>query len=270
MSTPPRVVSAFIDADITGTSEIELQIAVAKLPGLDMDETLEIFLDGNPVDPEELSSNVGGRIHRLSATDAKLTVAYRARVSGQAAPQPALPLDRSTYLRPSRYADSDRMFGFVAGQFALDQTPAALARDIAGFVSERLIYEPGSSTPTDGAADTLLGGAGVCRDYSHLTVALLRAANIPARLVAVYAPGCDPMDFHAVTEVLYDGHWHCLDTTALAPRQSLLRIATGRDAADTAFLDNHGGMLSLNAATVTAVVDGDLPIDNGAEDIAIR
>ena len=37
--------------------------------------------------------------------------------------------------------------------------------------------------------DTLLAGNGVCRDYAHLVVALLRAVNVPARLVAVYAPG---------------------------------------------------------------------------------
>ena len=28
-----------------------------------------------------------------------------------------------------------------------------------------------------------LAGAGVCRDYAHLTVALLRARDVPARLV---------------------------------------------------------------------------------------
>ena len=90
-------------------------------------------------------------------------------------------------------------------------------------------------------------GAGVCRDYSHLTIALLRALDTPARLVAVYAPGCDPMDFHAVTEVAVDGRWLAVDATTLAPRQSLLRIATGRDAADTAFLTNFGGHLLLES-----------------------
>ena len=55
-------------------------------------------------------------------------------------------------------------------------------------MANRLDYVPGSSTVTDGASDTLLGGAGVCRDYSHLTIALLRALDVPARLAAVYAP----------------------------------------------------------------------------------
>ena len=39
-----------------------------------------------------------------------------------------------------------------------------------------------SSDPIDGAVDTLLAGKGVCRDYAHLVIALLRAVNVPARL----------------------------------------------------------------------------------------
>ena len=46
-----------------------------------------------------------------------------------------------------------------------------------------------------------------------------------------------------------------VDATRLAPRQSLLRVATGRDAADTAFMTNYGGPRPLNALEVTAVVD---------------
>ena len=120
---------------------------------------------------------------------------------------------------------------------------------------------PGSSSPTDGAVDTLLAGAGVCRDYAHLAVALLRARDVPARLVSVYAPGLSPMDFHAVVEAVVDGAWHVVDATLLAPRSTLVRIATGRDAADTAFLSNYGGALRLDGIEVSAVAD-ELPADD--------
>jgi len=53
-----------------------------------------------------------------------------------------------------------------------------------------------------------------------------------------------------------------VDGTLLAPRQTLARIATGRDAADIAFLDNHNGAITLNKLLVTAVVDGELPRDS--------
>ena len=60
-----------------------------------------------------------------------------------------------------------------------------------------------------------------------------------------------------------------VDATTLAPRQSLLRIATGRDAADTAFLTNFGGHLLLESTVVTAVVDGDLPVDDITADVVL-
>lgn len=129
---------------------------------------------------------------------------------------------------------------------------------------------PGSSDPIDGAVDTLLAGNGVCRDYAHLVVALLRAVNVPARLVAVYAPGRSPMDSHAVAEAFVDGAWRVVDATCLAPRQTLVRIATGSDAADTAFLDNHKGAITLNNMTVTATSDDDLPKDSVDQLVSIQ
>ena len=53
-----------------------------------------------------------------------------------------------------------------------------------------------------------------------------------------------------------------VDGTLLASRQSLVRIATGRDAADIAFLAKHKGAINLNKLEVTAVVDGDLARDS--------
>jgi hypothetical protein len=81
-------------------------------------------------------------------------------------------------------------------------------------------------------------------------------------VVSVYAPGLYPMDFHAVAEAFVGGQWRVVDGTLLAPRQALVRIATGRDAADIAFLDNHRGAIILHKLAVTAIVDGDLPIDS--------
>ncbi len=129
---------------------------------------------------------------------------------------------------------------------------------------ERFAYTPGASGPLDTAVDTILSGAGVCRDYAHVTVALCRALEIPARLVAVYAPGLSPMDFHAVVEARVEGRWEVLDPTRLAPREpSLVRIATGRDAADTAFVTTfHGHAGAHRRPSVFAVIDGDLPSDD--------
>ena len=102
----------------------------------------------------------------------------------------------------------------------------------------------------------------MCRDFAHLTVALCRAVGVPARFVSVYAPGVSPMDFHAVAEVATEGRWEVVDATQLAPRPTLVRIATGRDAADTAFATTTDGSAELISYGVTAFTDGDLPADD--------
>jgi hypothetical protein len=78
------------------------------------------------------------------------------------------------------------------------------------------------------------------------------------------------MDFHAVAEAFVEGQWRVVDAACLAPRQTMVRISTGRDAADIAFLDNHGGAITLNSSVVTAVVDGDLPEDPIDHLVSIR
>ena len=70
------------------------------------------------------------------------------------------------------------------------------------------------------------------------------------------------MDFHAVAKAFVEGAWYVIDPKLLAPRSSLVRIATGRDAAYTAFRSNYGGAAWLDSFTVTATTTGDLPTDN--------
>ena len=120
----------------------------------------------------------------------------------------------------------------------------------------------GSSGGSDSAIDTLLTSQGVCRDFAHLVITICRALDLPARLASVYAPGLSPMDFHAVAEVYVDGDWYVYDATALAPRSALTRIATGRDAADTAFVTVYRGRAELTGASVVAVTDQLLPSDS--------
>jgi transglutaminase-like putative cysteine protease len=257
-----REVGAQIDVEVTAPTTLEFQVAVARQPGLDIRESLAITFNGNLLQPREIIGQHDTRIHSIEVGEGSVSLSYQATVSGEAAPAPIRDIDVITYLRPSRYAESDKFFGFAATEFGQYADSATLLEKVSSWVGTRLDYVPGSSDPIDGAADTVLAGAGVCRDYAHLVVALLRAVNVPARLVAVYAPGCDPMDFHAVAEAFVDGEWRVVDATCLAPRQSMVRIATGRDAADTAFLDNHSGSITLTGMTVTAYVDGELPFDS--------
>jgi transglutaminase-like putative cysteine protease len=265
-----REVGAELEVDITAPTTLEFQIAVAPHPHAEVFESLSFMLDGKPIQPMEISGVHGNRIHKFDAAVGNLKVDYAASIVGQTDPAPVTEYDLSMYLRPSRYAEADKFYGFAATEFGNHVDSATLLEKVSSWVGTRLNYVPGSSDPIDGAVDTLLAGAGVCRDYAHLVVALLRAVNVPARLVSVYAPGVYPMDFHAVAEAFVEGQWRVVDATLLAPRQSLVRITTGRDAADTAFLDNHKGTITLNKLVVTAVVDGELPRDSIDELVSIR
>lgn len=253
-----RRVGCLLVAELDGQAVVELQVAAAGVP---LEEQLVVELDHRPVDVVEHGCAVGGRLHLLRVGPGRLAVRYDA-VVGPPEPTPVEPLDAALFLRPSRYAEADRLAAVAAAEWGGHPGGLDLVAAVATWVHGRTAYEPGSSRGTDGAVDTLLAGAGVCRDFAHLVVALLRARDVPARVVSAYAPGLSPMDFHAVAEVLVDGAWHLVDATRHAPRQSLVRIATGRDAADTAFLSSHGAGLRLDTVEVTAVVDGALPLDD--------
>ncbi|HET9690480.1 MAG TPA: transglutaminase family protein [Acidimicrobiales bacterium] len=268
-ATPPRRVTgmrrrvaARLVLHSPGPLDGVLQVAVATLDGLDVAEHLAVAADGTAVATSEVDLGHTTRGHLLRGPPGRYVIEYAATVTGRAAAVPVGEVDRLTFLRPSRYAESDRLAATAVAEFAGLTDPAELLAAVSSWVGRRLSYVPGSSGPTSGAIDTLLERRGVCRDYAHLVVALLRAVDVPARVAAVYAPGLTPMDFHAVAEALVDGTWRVVDATLLAPRQSLVRISTGRDAADTAFLSTFGEPVELLELEVGAVVDGPLPSDD--------
>ena len=263
-----RTVTSHLSLDVRAPLEMLLQIAVAD-GSYDRTEVLSVRHEDGPLDVVEIKGPHGGRTHRVLAPAGRVVVDYHATVTGQADLPQIEDIDLVEYRRPSRYAESDRLLAFARDQFS-GLSGSELLDAVVAWVSGHVTYLSGSSLPTDGATDTLLKRRGVCRDFAHLVVALLRAKDVPARLASVYAPGLKPMDFHAVAEAYVDGAWQVVDATKLAPRPTFLRIATGRDATDTAFLSYYGGSLSIRAMTVTAAYHHTLPVDDGTGAVALR
>jgi transglutaminase-like putative cysteine protease len=261
-----RTVSSRLQATLW--TPVDVVLAVAVHPVYGATDQLDVTLDGAPVPVRQLRDEHGGVLHCADRVGpGQLVVSYEAAIDGRRLAMVPEPIDAVRYRRPSRYCESDQLGPTARAEFTglhgLDLLDA-----VSSWVGQHLAYVSGSSRPTDGAVNTLLGRRGVCRDFAHLCIALLRANDVPARLVSVYAPGLDPMDFHAVAEALIGGRWLAIDATTLAPRSSLLRIATGRDASDTAFLTTSGGVADLTGIEVSAVCDL-LPDDDLTEVVAL-
>jgi transglutaminase-like putative cysteine protease len=270
---PERRVGCELTFHVLEPSLLAFQIAPATTAGMLSEEPFE--MPGT-----EVAAEHGGRVHLVEAQPGEFKVIYSAVVRSAPPAPPVAPSpsgdilgrqDAIVALRQSRYCPSDALTAYAAREFAdhLDAETGSLANQVASWVFERIEYLGGSSGPLDTAVDTLLSGQGVCRDFAHLTIALCRALGIPARLAAVYAPGLSPMDFHAVVEVLTPLGWHVVDATRLAPRDSLVRVATGRDAADTAFATTVRGDVELLDAQVFASSEDDLAFDDHVRPVSL-
>lgn len=250
-----RVVTADLELELGSAVDLVFQVAAAQQVPL-ADESLTVAQGDREYTPVEIIDQHGSRLHRLTGEAGLLRMRYRATVDGTAATTRTSDLETITYLRPSRYCQSDEVFQQARRQFR-GLSGHDLVSAVSEFVSTSVTYTPGMSLGTDSAVTTLMTGQGVCRDYAHVVIALLRAMDVPARYVACYAPGLRPMDFHAVAEAYLDGVWYAIDATRLADRRGLVRIATGRDAADCAFLSYHGGYVGLQRMRVDAWWESD-------------
>ena len=63
---------------------------------------------------------------------------------------------------------------------------AAYANRIVAFIRDQFVYEPGMTKVHSTADEILSVGGGVCQDFAHLTIGVLRLAGIPARYVSGY------------------------------------------------------------------------------------
>ena len=102
---------------------------------------------------------------------------------------------------------------------------------------EQLTYRPGSTGVQSSAGDAWRSKEGVCQDYAHITLVLLRAMGIPARYVSGYLhtkPDADlgkvvRAESHAWVEAWTGGWWAHDPTNAIPVGQRHVWVALGRD-----------------------------------------
>ena len=157
-------------------------------------------------------------------------------------PVAQLPLGVLPFLYPTRFCQSDELARFALRQFGAIPTGHDRVTQICNWIHSEVDYLSGSSHAATSAADTFKLRAGVCRDFAHLGITFCRALGIPARFVAAYGWQLEPQDFHAVFEAYLAGRWYLFDASRLCPLDGIVRIGTGRDAAETAFSTFYGTM----------------------------
>ncbi|MDR3697286.1 transglutaminase family protein [Mucilaginibacter sp.] len=147
------------------------------------------------------------------------------------------------YLYPSRYCQSDKLYRLAHNLFGHIYNPFEKVATLTNWINKNVLYLSGSTNSQTSAFDTVTEQAGVCRDFAHLGIALCRALTIPARYFTGYAYQLKPADFHACFEAYIGNEWVLFDATRLVPLNGLLKIASGRDAADTAIANIFGDVL---------------------------
>lgn len=156
-----------------------------------------------------------------------------------------LPDSALQFLLPSRYCQSDTLGG-VAAEIVEGATPGYdQVEAIRSWIQRNFEYRYGVSDASTSARETLAAKSGVCRDFTHVGMALCRSLSIPARMVVGYLHQLDPMDQHAWFEAFVGNRWYAFDATQTAPRGGRITLAYGRDAADVAFA-THFGPVTLN------------------------
>ncbi len=170
-------------------------------------------------------------------------------------PVEQLPNEILIYILPSRYCESDKLANLaleIAGNLPMGYAQVDAIRQ---WVKDHILFEYGHSTTSTSAQDTLQNRKGVCRDFSHLCIALCRSLNIPARMVVGYLHELKPMDLHAWFEAYLGGKWYTFDATQATPKGSRVVLAQGRDAADVALATQFGEMALVNMSVAVEVAE---------------
>ena len=169
----------------------------------------ERFLDPSDTPSTTYHDVFGNTCRRLTLPAGHAAFSYAATIINDAgfddidrhAPErlpSELPDDALVFLLPSRYCPSDLLAEQAYDTFGEIEPGWNRVDTVAGWTHDHVTFDHTASSPAKTAADVLADGRGVCRDFTHLTISLCRALNIPARYV--------------VDEVSI-GSWNCSLTT---------------------------------------------------------
>lgn len=208
-------------------------------------------------------------VHHLSIRDYhnRIEILARSLVDSQPNDAGLGPLDAADPSPPiSSQPDFIRMEGPVDAAPALVElaaklplgADAPLGRQVAAMgdlLASELVYQPGVTTWRSNVAEVLSHKTGVCQDFTHVALALLRLRGIPCRYVSGYLHvETEAAQSHAWIEVFGEScGWIAFDPThQRIPDENYVTIATGRSYNDVA--PNRGVYRGIASETLAATV----------------
>jgi transglutaminase-like putative cysteine protease len=163
------------------------------------------------------------------------------------------------FLRPTDRTPVSKRLRPISKRLAKRQEPTEAVVAVANFVREELDYLPGTTGVHTSGLDALQAGKGVCQDFVHLSLMLLRGMGIPARYVSGYlhpkhnAVVGDTVDgrSHAWLQAWTGSWWNYDPTNDNEINEQYVSVGVGRDYTDVSPLK---GIYSGQGATDLDVV----------------
>lgn len=141
------------------------------------------------------------------------------------------PLRDSLFRYPTALTAADPALRQLAAGLGGNADALTAAEAVMQGVSAALHYTPGITTVKTTAAEALAAGGGVCQDYAHVMLAVLRSMGIPCRYVVGMLMGEGKS--HAWVEVLHEGSWYAFDpTNCRRVEDDHIKLSHGRDYLD--------------------------------------
>jgi transglutaminase-like putative cysteine protease len=162
-------------------------------------------------------------------------------------------------LRSTGHTPSNKRVASVGKKIAKTHGPAEAVVAVAKWVCDELDYLPGTTGVHSSGLDALNEGKGVCQDFVHLSLIVLRGMGIPARYVSGYlhpkrnAVVGDTVDgrSHAWIEAWTGAWWSYDPTNDSEISEQYIGVGAGRDYTDVSPLK---GIYSGKGATDLDVI----------------
>ncbi len=162
-------------------------------------------------------------------------------------------------LRPTEYTPTSERLAAVGKRIIKNHEPREAVVAAARWARSELDYLPGTTGVHSSGLDALEKGKGVCQDFAHLTLMVLRSMGIPARYVSGYLhPKRDAKigktvdgRSHAWVQAWTGGWWNYDPTNDTDITEQYVSVGVGRDYSDVSPLK---GIYSGKGATDLDVI----------------